>query len=99
VVVVGKRGPKPRTPIPQQPFGLMLIADGRSLTGVARRLGFDPGYVMRVSRGATAPTDEFKQAISEFMGQPVEALFTPEALAARYHAKITGRARRVGGKS
>jgi transcriptional regulator with XRE-family HTH domain len=85
VVVVGKRGPKPRGfTIPRQPFGDMIREDGRTIAGVARRLGFDVSYVVRVAQGKVPPTVEFREALSSFLGQPVDVLFTNEAMRATY---------------
>lgn len=67
-----------------QPFLDALREDGRTPAGTARHLGFDAGYLRRVGYGRVAPCEEFRAAISELLGVEREALFTADALAARY---------------
>lgn len=79
-----------------QPFAQMLRDDGRVITATARRLGLDPSYTYRVSYGITAPSEEFRRVVSEFMGRPVEDLFTPDALGAKYKHQVNGTGVRPG---
>jgi hypothetical protein len=80
----------------RQPFVKVLDSQGRTISGTGRLLGFDGGYFLRVGRGRTAPSEDMRRAVSEFLGIGVEELFTPEALEAEYQAPANARGLRAG---
>lgn len=75
----------------KQPFHSLLRREGRSIYGVGRYLGFNPGYAWRVAVGRVPPSDAFREALSKHLQRPVTELFTPEALAADYTARKNAR--------
>jgi hypothetical protein len=84
----------------RQPFRALLIEQGRTIAGASRALGFDSGYGQRVALGRVAPSDQFRQAISEMLARPVSELFTNDALASTYMQPGNARGLRhtVGGE-
>jgi hypothetical protein len=83
----------------RQPFGRLIVTEGRTITGTANALGFDAGYVIRVHLGRVAPSPDLRAALVDLLGIPAERLFTSTALAAEYHAPVNARGFRqeVGG--
>jgi hypothetical protein len=75
----------------RQPFGRLIVEQGRTITGTATALGFDVGYVVRVHLGRVAPSPDLKAALVDLLGMPAERLFTSTALAAEYHAPVNAR--------
>lgn len=68
----------------KQPFAPILRSRKRSVRSTGVELGFGLHYADRVANGRVPPTDDFKQAMCDLLGLPVEDLFTSEALAATY---------------
>lgn len=69
----------------------MIAERGHTLSWVARDLGFDPGYVMRVANGRTTPSEAFKKTLAAYMGLAVEDLFTSTALSYEFVERIDTR--------
>jgi transcriptional regulator with XRE-family HTH domain len=60
---------------------------------IAYETGVSYSHLINAANGITAPSPQLRSKLSEFLGLPVEKLFSAEALAATYNE---GRAR--GGK-
>lgn len=74
-----------------QPFKQVLRDQARAVMPTARMLGFDAAYAARVANGRTAPSRDFRERMCEFLGQPADELFTPQALAVEYVQRSNAR--------
>lgn len=68
----------------RQPFADILRARGMKIFPTGRYLGFDGAYAVRVARGTTAPSPEFKAALCAYLKMRERDLFTKSALATPY---------------
>lgn len=50
------------------------------ITGVAHQIGVGHQHLNRVVNGRTPPSDAVRERLPEFIGVPLEELFTPELL-------------------
>ena len=59
----------------QHPILVVVEAQERNLSWLARKTGKSPSYVLRVTQGTRRPSEDFKARAAEALGVPVSILF------------------------
>lgn len=68
----------------RQPARAALLAANRSISATAVQLGLPRSHVRAALLGYSPPAPGLRSGLSRLLEVPVEALFTPDALAATY---------------
>ena len=64
-----------------QPGHNVIVSQGRSAAAVARCIEVVPIHLRRTLTGVVSPSWGVRERLPEFLGVPIEELFTKEALA------------------
>ena len=64
-----------------QPGHDVIVRQGRATAAVARCIEVVPIHLQRALTGVISPSWEVRERLPEFLGVPIEELFTKEALA------------------
>lgn len=75
----------------EQPAADLLRARGYSQAGVARVLGVTLGHLSSALKGQVRPSHELRVRLTELLGVPLPALFTPDAAEVPYRAQHNSR--------
>ena len=78
----------------EQPVKQLILSSGRKIRPTAVAAGLDPQHVSRAVSGLSAPDDETRVRLPEFLGLTPEQCWTPDVLAEPFDYKRQRRATR-----